>query len=55
MRATAAKRRHSEQVPQLLSGPRERKPRISRLTAALWLVAVVAFVALILIGVIKKI
>ena len=42
-------------MPPVLGGPRERKPRISRLTASLWLVAVVAFVGLIVVSVMKKI
>jgi len=42
-------------MPPLLSGPRDRKLRISRLTASLWLVAVVAFVFLIVVGVAKQV
>jgi hypothetical protein len=42
-------------VPPTVTGPRERKPGISRLTASLWLVALVAFVALLAISVVKQI
>ena len=42
-------------MPSILNGPRERKPRISRLAASLWLVAVVTFIALVVVGVMKHV
>lgn len=45
---------YKEQVSPTLSGP-ERKPKISRLTAYLWLGAFFAFVALIAISVMKQV
>jgi len=42
-------------MPPILNGPSKQEPRISRLTACLWLVAVVVFVALVVVGVVKQV
>jgi hypothetical protein len=45
---------YNKRVPPMLSGP-DRKPKISPLTACLWLGVVVAFVALVAISVAKQV